>query len=99
MGEQLRTKHLAVSEVVRVGVTTESLKGSEAQLAEKSAVSAKNVEAGVAPLEPTKVEEATGYEGVSKFLAAEGFQSVTSGRRKLLQTIYPLHVAVTQNDA
>lgn len=38
-------------------------------------------------------------DDVAKFLAAEKFKSVTSGRRRMLQTTYPLHVAVTRNDA
>jgi len=36
---------------------------------------------------------------VQSFLASRGFASVTSGRRRLLKTSYPLHAAVAANDS
>lgn len=36
---------------------------------------------------------------VTKFLATEKFKSVTSSKRKMLHSTYPLHVAVARNDA
>lgn len=38
-------------------------------------------------------------EELTKFLTLEGFKSATSSRRRMLQTTYPLHVAVNRNDA
>lgn len=38
-------------------------------------------------------------EKVDAFLKAKGFSSVTAGRRKMLKTSYPLHVAVADKDA
>lgn len=38
-------------------------------------------------------------EKVTAFLKAKGFSGVTVGRRKMLKTSYPLHVAVADRDA
>merc|ERR1712196_498021 len=36
---------------------------------------------------------------VATFLRAKGFSSITTGRRKMLKTSYPLHAAVADKDA
>merc|ERR1719387_3089974 len=38
-------------------------------------------------------------EKVAAFLRAKGFNGVTTGRRKMLKTSYPLHAAVADKDA
>lgn len=43
--------------------------------------------------------ERAAEEKVAVFLRAKGFSSVLAGRRNMLRTSYPLHVAVSDNDA
>merc|ERR1712070_44358 len=44
-------------------------------------------------------KEQQNAEKVAGFLKSKGFSSVAAGRRKMLKTSYPLHVAVADKDA